>query len=151
MHRLLFLIPLNLLFLQSALADNHMQIMPSPHTVDKTIDRFEQAAREAGMNIFARIDHAKAATKAGMQLRPTLLLIFGNPMVGTKLMQSDQQIGIDLPLKALAWQDEKGAVWLAYYRPFDLLKAQSIDDQQQVGQKMTGALAKFAAFAVQPQ
>ena len=111
MRRLLLLISLPLLFLQDAQADNHMQIMQSPHGVGKTIDRLEQAVKKAGMNIFARIDHAQAAVKAGMQLRPTQLLIFGNPKVGTKLMQSNQQIGIDLPLKMLAWKDEKDAVW----------------------------------------
>ncbi len=150
MRRLLFLISITLLLLQGAQADNHMEIMQSPHGVGKTIDRFELAVKKAGMNIFARIDHAQAAKKVGMQLRPTQLLIFGNPKVGTKLMQSNQLIGIDLPLKALAWKDEKGAVWLGYYRPTDLLAAQNIADQPQVGKKMAGALAKFAAFTIQP-
>ena len=151
MRRLLFLISLTLLFLQGAQANNHMEIMQSPYGVDKTIDRFELAVKKAGMNIFARIDHAQAAEKVGMQLRPTQLLIFGNPKVGTKLMQSNQQIGIDLPLKALAWEDDKGAVWLGYYRPADLLAAQNIADRPKVGQKMAGALAKFAAFAIRPE
>ena len=90
---------------------------PSPHSVKETIDRLSDAATAAGLGIFARIDHRQGAEEVGMALRPTELLIFGGPRGGTPLMQDRQSIGIDLPLKALAWQDDDGRVWLAYNDP----------------------------------
>src|SRR5262250_1811109 len=80
----------------------------------ETMDRLEQAVRAKGMAIFARIDHAAGAAQAGLALRPTEVLIFGNAKVGTPLMQADQTMGIDLPLKALVYADAAGKVWLAY-------------------------------------
>jgi uncharacterized protein (DUF302 family) len=82
--------------------------------VTETIERLADAASAAGLLIFARIDHAQGALDAGMALRPTVLLIFGNPKGGTPLMQDHQTAGIDLPVKALAWEDETGRVWLTY-------------------------------------
>jgi uncharacterized protein (DUF302 family) len=69
------------------------------------------------MTVFARIDHAAGAREAGLALKPTLLLVFGNARGGTPLMQADQGIGIDLPLKMLAWEDAGGRTWLAYNDP----------------------------------
>jgi uncharacterized protein (DUF302 family) len=83
----------------------------------ETMDRLEAALRASGVSIFARIDHAKGAAAVGENLRPTELLIFGNPKAGTPLMQAQQTIGIDLPLKALVWQDAMGAVRLSYDDP----------------------------------
>lgn len=91
-----------------------LKAVQSPHSVKVTIDRFEAAAKARGLNIFARVDHAGGAQKIGKTLRPTELLIFGNPQGGTPLMECAQTAGIDLPLKALAWQDAAGAVWLGY-------------------------------------
>jgi uncharacterized protein (DUF302 family) len=85
--------------------------------VTETIDRLKAALESKGVTIFARIDHAAGAKAAGMELRPTQLLIFGNPKAGTPLMQASQTIGIDLPLKALAWEDAAGRVWLSYIDP----------------------------------
>jgi len=82
--------------------------------VAETIERLADAASAAGLLIFARIDHAQGALDAGMTLRPTVLLMFGNPTGGTPLMQDRQTAGIDLPVKALAWEDEIGRVWLTY-------------------------------------
>lgn len=82
--------------------------------VAETIKRLAGAASAAGLQIFARIDHGQGAVDAGMALRPTVLLIFGNPKGGTPLMQDRQTSGIDLPVKALAWEDENGRVWLTY-------------------------------------
>jgi uncharacterized protein (DUF302 family) len=89
----------------------------SSHGATETMDRLEAALRAAGVTIFARIDHAAGAATIGENLRPTEVLIFGNPKGGTPLMQAEQTIGIDLPLKALAWQDAAGAVWLSYNDP----------------------------------
>jgi uncharacterized protein (DUF302 family) len=86
----------------------------SNHSVNATIDRVADSLTAKGIAIFARIDHAAGATSVGLPLRPTELLIFGNPKAGTPLMQSRQTIGIDLPLKCLGWQDEAGRVWLSY-------------------------------------
>jgi uncharacterized protein (DUF302 family) len=86
----------------------------SRFSVAQTIDRLADAATAAGLAVFARIDHGDGAHDAGLQLRPTELLIFGHPKGGTPLMQDRQAAGIDLPVKALAWEDENGQVWLGY-------------------------------------
>jgi uncharacterized protein (DUF302 family) len=83
----------------------------------ETMDRLVAAVTSRGMTVLARIDHAAAAAKAGMELRPTEVVLFGNPRAGTPLMQAVQTVGIDLPLKALVWQDEAGETWLAYNDP----------------------------------
>jgi uncharacterized protein (DUF302 family) len=88
----------------------------------ETMDRLVAALTGYGMSILARIDHAAAAAKVGMYLRPTEVLIFGNPRAGTPLMQATQTIGIDLPLKALVWQDSESKTWLAYNDPAWLAK-----------------------------
>jgi uncharacterized protein (DUF302 family) len=91
--------------------------VPSAHGVKDTIDRLESDVKSKGMTIFARVDHAAGAKAAGLTLRPTELLMFGNAKGGTPLMQANQTIGIDLPLKALAWEDADGKVWLSYNEP----------------------------------
>jgi uncharacterized protein (DUF302 family) len=93
---------------------NGLITIPSVHSAKETIDRIESDIKSKGMTIFARIDHAAGAKDAGLTLAPTLLLIFGNAKGGTPLMQDKQQIGIDLPLKALAWEDAAGKSWLSY-------------------------------------
>jgi uncharacterized protein (DUF302 family) len=91
--------------------------IPSKHGPKETMDRLEADVRSRGLTVFARIDHAAGAAEAGLPLRPTELLIFGNAKGGTPLMQAGQAIGIDLPLKVLVWQDADGAVWLSYNEP----------------------------------
>jgi len=91
--------------------------LKSPHSVQATTDRLEAIVEDKGLNVFARIDHAAGAEKVGQSLRPTQLLIFGNPKGGTPFMQCAQSVGIDLPLKALVWEDEAGQVWLGYNAP----------------------------------
>ncbi len=89
----------------------------SPHSAQETMNRLEATVKERGLNVFARIDHAAGAMKVGKTLRPTELLIFGNPQGGTPLMECAQTAGIDLPLKALVWQDASAQVWLGYNDP----------------------------------
>jgi uncharacterized protein (DUF302 family) len=96
---------------------NGVITIPSVHSVEVTIDGLEAQVKSKGMNIFARIDHAAGAKEVALPLRPTLLLIFGHPKGGTPLMQINQRIGIDLPLKALAWEDDSGKTWLSYNDP----------------------------------
>jgi uncharacterized protein (DUF302 family) len=87
--------------------------VPSKYSVAQTLDRLESLARARGQIVFARIDHSGEATKAGLALRPMQLLILGSPTAGTPLMVAAPTIGIDLPLKALAWEDANGKVWLS--------------------------------------
>jgi uncharacterized protein (DUF302 family) len=92
--------------------NNGMITLASNHSVAETIDRLAEAAKGAGLRVFARIDHAAGAAEVDLPLRPTELLIFGHPRGGTPLMQDAQTAGLDLPLKALAWEDAEGGVWL---------------------------------------
>lgn len=93
---------------------NGLVTVASEFSVGETLDRLTTALTEAGLRVFARIDHASGAEEVGLKLRPTELLIFGHPRGGTPLMQDKQTAGIDLPVKALAWEDEEGRVWLTY-------------------------------------
>ena len=103
-----------------AMAAGGLIATKSPYSVKKTMDRFESRAKEKGMGIFARIDHAAGAAKVGKSLRPTELLIFGNPKGGTPFMACAQTVGIDLPLKVLVWQDTEGGVWIGYNDPMHI-------------------------------
>jgi uncharacterized protein (DUF302 family) len=89
----------------------------SKHSAKDTLDRLEAEVKARGIEVFVRIDHAAGATAVGLPLRPTTVLIFGNAKAGTPLMQAEQAAGIDLPLKALVYEDASGAVWLAYNDP----------------------------------
>lgn len=89
----------------------------SPHTPKETLDRLAKAVVDRGLTIVARVDHADAAAKVGLELRPTVLLVFGNARAGTPLMQAALLIGIELPLRALVWQDEAGRTQLSYIDP----------------------------------
>ena len=103
------------------LADNGMVHLSSPRTVMETLTRLETIVQSKGLTILARIDHSGDAAKAGLQMQPTQLLIFGNAKSGTPLMIASPTVAIDLPLKALVWQDDAGKVWLSYNSP-DYLK-----------------------------
>ena len=94
------------------MSEEGLVTIPSAFSVKETIDRLESAAKSHGLAIFARVDHASGAAQVGMALRPTEVLLFGNPKGGTPLMQDNQTAGLDLPLKALAWEDADGKVWL---------------------------------------
>jgi uncharacterized protein (DUF302 family) len=112
---------------------------PSPYPVAETMDRMERAVKDRELVVIARVDHAAAAQKAGLTLRPTQLLIFGNPKAGTLLMQTAQSIGIDLPLKALVWEDDKGKVWIAFNDPSWLAARHGVSDRAEVVRAMTAA------------
>jgi uncharacterized protein (DUF302 family) len=94
------------------MADDGLVTIPSSFSVRETVERLIAAVTSHGLTVFARVDHGEGAAKVGMQLRPTELVIFGNPNGGTPLMQDQQTAGIDLPIKALAWEDAGGKVWL---------------------------------------
>lgn len=119
----------------------------SPFSPKETMDRLENLLQQKGMTIFARIDHAAGAKKVGKTLRPTELLIFGNPQGGTPFMECAQTVGIDLPLKALVWEDATGQVWLGYNDPAFLAARHGVT-QCPVVAKLQKAMAGFTQEAV---
>ncbi len=135
------------LFMVTASAADGMIAVKSAHGVKETLDRFESAAKGKGLNIFLRVDHAAGAKKIGKELRPTELLVFGNPQGGTPLMTCAQTTGIDLPLKALAWQDASGQVWLGYNDPQFIVRRHEGKDCGPVLQNLAKALGGLAQAA----
>ena len=131
----------------AAADDNGMITKKSNYSVKETIDRLEGVLKEKGITIALRWSHSDNGNKVGIPLRPTELLIFGNPKLGTNMFTSKQTAGIDFPMKALAWEDEKGQVWLTYNDPSYLAKRHGITDRAEVVKKMTGALNKFSSAA----
>lgn len=128
-------------------ASEGLVVVQSQHDVATTADRLEAALVEKGMTIMNRIDHAGGAASAGLELRPTQLVIFGNPRVGTPLMQCAQGVAIDLPQKALIWEDANGEVWLGYNDPQYLSSRHGIEGCDEVLARVSGALANFAKAA----
>ena len=135
------------LFCSSAIAGDGLVSVKSVHAVNVTADRLENVLKSKGMTVFARINHTAGAEKVGKTLRPTELVIFGNPKIGTPLMQCSQSIAIDLPQKALIWEDEKGQVWLSYNDPAYLAKRHNTQGCDEVFKKVTNALGNFAKKA----
>lgn len=121
--------------------------VPSAHSVADTADRLESLLRGKGMRVFLRVDHAAGAQSAGARLRPTQLLVFGNPKVGTPLMQCAQSVALDLPQKALIWEAADGRVWLSYNDPAYLDGRHGLGDCAAVLQRVSRALSDFAAAA----
>src|SRR6267142_3026976 len=132
-----------------AFAVDGLVALKSAYGAKDTMDRLELAVKQKGLNVFARIDHAAGAAKLGKKLRATELLIFGNPQGGTPFMQCAQTVGIDLPLKALVWQDASGQVWLGYNDPSFLAKRHGALPCP-VAENLRKVLADFAQEAVAP-
>ena len=137
-------------FVPSVSAENGLVNVKSAHGVKDTADRLEAGVKEKGMNVFNRIDHAAGAAKVGEKLRPMELLIFGSPVVGTKLIKCSQTTGIDLPLKALIWEDGKGTVWLTYTDPKYLENRHAITGCGEVLKKVEAMLGTLAQAAAAP-
>ena len=131
----------------SAFGADGLVAIKSPFPANETMDRFEQNAKQRGLNVFARIDHAAGAAKIGKTLRPTEVLIFGNPQGGTPLMECAQSVGIDLPLKALVWEDAQGQVWLGYNDPAYLAQRHGVARCPAVG-ALSRALSGLAEATV---
>lgn len=138
------------LFSSMAVADNGLVNVKSNHDVKTTADRLEKALQTKGMTIFKRINHAAGAEKVGKELRPTELVIFGNPKVGAPLMQCGQTMGIDLPQKALIWEDETGNVWFTYNDPAYLAKRHGTKGCEKLITKIQNVLKNFSAAATAP-
>src|SRR3984893_1795436 len=134
--------------MERAMAAQGLTTIPSGYGPQDTMNRLEAAVKAKGMTVFARIDHAAGATGAGLSLRPTEVLIFGNAKAGTPLMQSVQTIGLDLPLQALVWQDASGKTWLSYNDPAWLAKRHGLSGETEaVVNIMAGALEAVAKAA----
>ena len=115
------------------------------------MDRLQAEIRAQGMTVFARIDHAAGAAEVGLTLPPTELIIFGNARGGTPLMQCVQTVGIDLPLKALVWEDASGKTWLSYNEPGWIAQRHSVANAEQVVSKMAAALSAMSRKAADSQ
>jgi uncharacterized protein (DUF302 family) len=134
--------------MERAMAADGLTTIPSSYGPKDTMNRLEAAVNAKGMTIFARIDHAAGASAAGLSLRPTEVLIFGNAKGGTPLMQSVQTIGLDLPLKALVWQDISGKTWLSYNDPAWLAKRHGLSGEAEAAVGIiTAALHAVATAA----
>jgi uncharacterized protein (DUF302 family) len=124
--------------------------IPSSFGPKETMDRLVAEISTKGMTVFARIDHAAGAAEVGLTLRPTELIIFGNARGGTPLMESSQTVGIDLPLKALVWEDASGKTWISYNEPGWIAQRHGLANAQPVITKMAGLLSMVSRKAGNP-
>ena len=119
--------------------------LPSKHSVDETVEQLKGILQSKGVTLFAMIDHSGEAAKAGLKMRPTKLLIFGNPKSGTPVMLAAPSSAIDLPLKILIWEDAQGKVWVAYNSPAYLQERYDFPPELVQNLAVVEALAKAAA------
>ena len=124
----------------AAAQDDGLIVKQSAFGVIEMVDRLERILEEKGINVMARFDHAENARKVDRELKPTELLVFGNPELGTPLIENVRTIAIDLPMKALVWEDEAGAIWLAYNDPAWLASRHGVTGEDEILRKMSGAL-----------
>ncbi len=129
---------------QALAADDGVTKRESRHSVPQTLDRLESILKERGITVFARIDHAGEATKVGLALQPTQLLIFGNPRAGTPLMAAHPTMAIDLPMKVLAWQDAAGKVWVGFNSADYVQKRYGLTDDETKSLAAVGVLVDAA-------
>jgi uncharacterized protein (DUF302 family) len=130
-----------------AMAAEGLTTIKSNHATKETMDRLEADVKSKGLTVFARIDHAAGAAQVGLPLRPTELLIFGNAKGGTPLMQANQEIGIDLPLKILVWQDQEGTTWLSYDEPSWLATRHGLGHSSEASVNTLGKVVNALAAA----
>jgi len=128
------------MFSTYAAAVDSMLSVESHYSVKETADKFESIIKKKGLTLFTRIDHQKNATGVNLELRPTEVIIFGNPKVGTPLMQCSQKVAIDLPQKVLIWKDENSQVWLSYNNPEYLKERHKVVGCDQVFNKISNVL-----------
>lgn len=127
------------------MTDNGIVTIASHHTVDETVEKLQQMLRANGVKLFALIDHSGEAEKAGMQMPPTKLLIFGNPKAGTPVMIATPSIAIDLPLKILVCEDAAGKVWISYNSPAFLQARHGVPEE--LAQNIAGVVTLAAKAA----
>lgn len=143
---ILTLVSIFLIALPAIAADGMINVLSS-FTVKETADRLEKVLNEKGLTLFKRILHSEAAEKVGIELRDTELIIFGNPKAGSPLMKCQQSVAIDLPQKAIIWEDEQGQVWISYNDPQYLVKRHTITGCEKVLAKVGNILAGVAKAA----
>jgi uncharacterized protein (DUF302 family) len=131
-------------------APHGLVTLPSARAAAETTARLEALLAEKGIRLFARIDHADGAREAGLSLRPTMLLLFGDPRAGTPLMQSRQTAAIDLPLKILVWEDDAGRCCVSYNRPEYVAERHGISDRAEAVAKIAAGLDGLARAAAAP-
>ena len=131
-------------------ADTDLVTLPSAHGVTETVARLKALLAQKAIEVFVHIDHAAGAEKVGLPLRPTQVLIFGNPRAGTPLMQARQTVGLDLPLRALAWEDEEGKAWLTYRRVEDLARQHRVTGRDEAVRALDDGLGALARAAAAP-
>lgn len=149
MRRLALAVCLVAFTLSPALAQTSSLVTKkSPHDAAATVARLEAAITKRGATIVAKVDHAAAAKANGLELKPATVVIFGNPKLGTPLMQSSPTAGLDLPMRVLVWQDASGAVMVGYWPPAQFATAHGIKDRDQVLMTMAGALDAITSEAV---
>jgi uncharacterized protein (DUF302 family) len=129
------------------LADPDLVTLPSAYGTTETVERLKALLNQKKIQVFAHIDHAAGAKNVGLSLRPTQVLIFGNPQAGTPLMQSRQTIGLDLPLRVLVWEDAAGKVWLTYRPPNVLAQRHHIADRDEAVKALDAGLDALARAA----
>lgn len=127
--------------------ETEMVTAPSVHTAAETVARLKSLLTKKGIEVFADVNHSTAARHVGMDLRPTQVVIFGNPRAGTPLMQVQQTMGLDLPLRILIWEDESGKVWLTYRRVETLAQRHRVVGQDAAIQALDAGLAALAQEA----
>jgi len=130
--------------------DTDLVTLPSAHSATKTVERLKSLLSGKKIKLFADVDHAAGAQQVGLSMRPTRLLIFGNPQAGTPLMQSRQTIGLDLPLRVLVWEDEAGKAWLTYHRPELLAKRHHVLGHDEAFKSLSAGLAALVRAAASP-
>ncbi|MDN2660400.1 DUF302 domain-containing protein [Neptunomonas sp. CHC150] len=135
-------------FSLSASAEDSLVKYESIYSVKETADRFENIAKSKGLTVFTRINHQQNAANVGLELRPTEVIIFGNPKVGTPLMQCSQDVAIDLPQKVMITEDSNNKVWLSYNNPNYLVQRHSIEGCDEVIKKVSGVLGALSTAAV---
>jgi uncharacterized protein (DUF302 family) len=135
---------------ESISADSGLVTLPSARGSAETVERLKAMLGQKGIQLFADIDHAAEAEKVGLSLRPTQVLIFGSPRAGTPLMQSRQMIGLELPLRALVWEDESGKVWVTYNEPEFLARRHHVVDRDDVVKALGVGLAALVRAATSP-
>ena len=126
-------------------AEHGISTLPGNHSVQETVNKIEAALRAKGVKLFALIDHSGEAEAVGLTMRPTKLLIFGNPVAGTPIMNAAPTSAIDLPLKILVWEDKNDRVWISFNDPDYLAKRHAIPQELLANLAVVGSLASNAA------
>ncbi|MFN0192324.1 MAG: DUF302 domain-containing protein [Aestuariivirga sp.] len=141
------ILALALVLPSAAFAAGQLVAIESRFSVKETADRLASALQEKGLNVVARVDHAAGAKKAGLDMPPAEVLMFGNPKLGTPLMLANPEIAIELPMKIVIWQDSTGKVQIGYVDPENLKSRYAVEGKDEAFQTMSKALGGFAKSA----